>query len=379
MKNNLEKLISAFKYIIKMSSYARTMGLTLTPAPKARGRSRTRQPTPSAAPKRAPRRGIRLSGSLTRTVTRRGRPRKFVPPNVYPGPGGQSRLVHSKSNPDKLSKHIFKQFIGKNTTSDQSASFSQSTIGRQATATVAELFTLQDFQQMKNQVLPVEPSNPENDITINNTSAKSAKFFIRKAYSVLHLKNQSNISQKCVILDILCKRDAPNYSAATNVETPLSAWLQGVYADLNQSGLANQQIVGNWPTMSDEFNRYYKIIKKTKLHMEPGFFHEHRIKYNVNKVFNSSTVDNLTNKNVKGWTLTTMIIHYGTLANDTVTNAVTYAPAKIDFAISKSYVYQYMLNNYNTLKQNTTHITTVPNALEHIGDADKVTQPVNNV
>lgn len=365
-----------------MSTYVKYNPYAAKSAPLRRGPTNRLRPKkiPKVTPKVTPRLVPNRNNNNALTILKR-QIQKAMQPAIYPGPGGQSGLKYSKPNPDKVSKHIFKQFIGKNTTSDQVAGFTASTTGRQATAIVGELFTLADFQQMKNQVLPVDATDPDNDITINNTSAKSAKFFIRKAYSVLHLKNQSNISQKCVILDIMCKRDAPNYNAATNVENPLAAWLQGAYHDINATGQANQQIVGNWPTMSDEFNKYYKILNKpVKIHMEPGQFHEHRIKYRVDKLFNSVTVDNLLGKNIKGWTLTTMIIHYGTLANDTVNNnQVTYAPAKIDYAISKSYVYQYMLNNYNTLKQNTTHITTVTNALEHMGDNDKATQPVNSV
>lgn len=259
----------------------------------------------------------------------------------------------------RLDKSIFKRLVGRQMWQDQDIGNTTCTLGRQATTLVASTLSPGVLKTIK-------------DVITGTTTAKTAQMYLDSARTIVYLRNQSNMQLKCRVYDILARRDP----VGSGIDTPIEAWAKGI-TDL--SGSDNTTYIGSHPTQSEEFRKFYKILKTTVLDMPPGYYHEHIIKAKINKIINTTVMDNFSLNGLGGYTIFTVIVFYGTLVNDTSNdNLISFGSGKIDYAYLRTLKYGYLEKNTGTATYTGTQFLTTGLTPEFMGDSGMADQSVVN-
>lgn len=166
------------------------------------------------------------------------------------------------------------------------------------------------------------------------------KIYFGECVSRLHMKNQTNHVACVVLYDIVPKKT----SDGTSQDTPNESWVAGV----SQQGMADYvNYPGNSPYESKEFTSRFKVVKSTRLYLEPGEQHEHVFVRRINKVFNSIYFDSMNanaGESVKYLSGFTMAVIYGSIGHSStdVSTTVSYMPVRIDWIHHVTAQYQYV-------------------------------------
>nr|QXN75618.1 MAG: capsid protein [Virus sp.] len=201
-------------------------------------------------------------------------------------------------------------------------------------------------------------TNLEADLpTEMKPGANDMKIWFGRVVQRLHMKNQTNHVACVVLYDII-----PSFSSvSTAVDTPAEAWVKGV---TDQGFASYATYPGNSPYESKEFKKYFKVVKTTRLYLEPGEQHEHVFTRSINKVFSSSLFDN-TNANageaVYGMSGYIMASAYGSIGHSATDAAasVSYMPVRIDWIHHTTVQCQYSGVALKKTAVGTNNITTV--------------------
>jgi len=155
------------------------------------------------------------------------------------------------------------------------------------------------------------------------------KIYFGEIVSRLHLKNQTNHVACVVVYNIIPRRTSDGVAN----DIPSEAWISGV----TMQGLASYATYpGNSPYESKEFTKRFKVVKSTRLYMEPGEQHEHVFVRRVNRVYSSTLWDSASlnvGETIAGLTGYTMVVAYGSIghASTDLENTVSYMPVRIDW------------------------------------------------
>lgn len=316
-------------------NFAPLMGFTQLPAPPRRrpGRSQTRRqpykgPTYMVTPAK-PRMGAAVRTGRSQTLTRTTTRKKQLQGKVVKS-GENSSVSYTNygkySQPTKtlavkLTGHAVREYLSSGTL-----------LGGQGIqgAFNSSLLGLSQLAQ-----LSIDANAGAIDNNQKNIFLKSAKFS-------LYFKNQSNVMSKVTLYDIITA-DQPIDSA---LGSPVNAWNKG-YTDM---GVTNQYLsIGATPTASPEFKKYFRITKVTRVPLEPGQEHEHKVSKNMNWSVPSTRFENTTSTAIKGLTYWCLVVWQGSLAHESGTPAnVTFAPVRLDYVIRQKYSYCFLSNNKPT-------------------------------
>lgn len=259
----------------------------------------------------------------------------------------------------RLDKSIYKRLAGRQMWQDQNVGNATCTLGRQATTSVATTLSPGTLTAIK-------------DIINGSSTAKTVNMFLDSARTICYLRNQSNMQIKCRIFDVLCRRDP----VGSGVDTPIEAWAKGI-TDI--AGSDNTTYIGSHPTQSEEFRKFYRILKTTVLDMPPGYYHEHIVKCKLNKVLNTTVLDSMSLNALGGYTITTMIVFHGTLVNDTANDSlISFGSGKIDYAFLRTVKFGYLEKNTATATYSGTQFATTGLTPEFMGDTGMNDQLVVN-
>lgn len=319
------------------NSYAKLMGMTAVPIRRPR-RPGTRRYAPPAGPigQQALSGLSRLakkarSYTVTKRKTRRKRGGRF-------SSKGNSTSWYKKMYAHRLPKQVFRQLVGHQGWTDNLALQSVSTLGNQQIAQLS-IMTKTDLAAIKTAVQGV-------------SDAKTCKIFMKSYNSQITMRSGSNQPQKVRIYNLVCRRDTPG----TSLDTPIEAWTKGL-ADLSL-GLPNTALLTDifaHPKRSDEFRAYWKVAGVEDVELSPGDTHTHTVKIKMNKMLDTTVLDNNVGLSIAGWTHYIMIVHYGSLVNSNVDNTrITYAPVKLDLAIVETIRFAYLEKNtaaYNIINK----------------------------
>lgn len=317
-----------------------------------------RRPGVSGAPIRKGKlvQSTRLKGrgrTYTMTTRRKKYPRKGLPTDR----GLSFQLVPFKGQ--RLAYNVFKQFTGTQTENWQYATaFRSATYGRQLVCSgVTAMSAL-----YRTQLATIRDKVAGFAVT---GDPRSFKFFIRSARSVYHFTNNGLSPIKIKLFDIITKKQP----ARTACDDPLEAWKQGIQDDATgASGVPVQDkhlLVGQMPGQSDEFRTYFKVLRERVIDIGPGGWHEHFVKFPINRVLTSTQLDELTtasgSMSIPGWTYHCLAVAYCTrLVNDvtTSTGPPTYDKVYLDVINSTTIKYHYMQQNAPFFNSNTEVATT---------------------
>lgn len=359
MKNNLKKLFSAFKYIKMSYSYFPGKNYGVTPGSyRLRVPLRARPKRGPGAPRRLPKSSLDLrpqllalqkkSKSMTQTKTRRkvrrrGRIRAG-------GKEGTSYFVDVMKK-QRIPTAVYKSLIGHQGIADESHGYALSTTGQQE-AILLPIMLRADLAAIK------------TIATGGVSTAKTAKIFMKSYVASLHLRNQTNQPCRLKIYDIVCKRD----TAGTSLDNPLECWSKGLQ-DLTGVSTDNYKIPGQVPNRSDEFRTWFKILNVTPVNLNGGDPWIHNINIKMNRMLDTTAVDNGQPTAIQGWTHYVMVVFIGSLSNSTTDNTqVTFCPVKLDYLWTQTIKFAYVEKNTATYTITNRPLTTVTGTLEAMAD-----------
>ena len=167
--------------------------------------------------------------------------------------------------------------------------------------------------------LPAEFKPGNNDL----------KVLFGEVVSRLHMKNQTNHVACVVMYDIIPIRQ----SDTTSLDSPFECWVVGC----NMQGFNDYHVYpGNSPYESKEFTKRFKVVKSTRLYMEPGEQHEHVFVRRLHSVHSSTKWDSMSanaGETVLGLTGYTMVVAYGSIghASTDLATSVSYMPVRLDW------------------------------------------------
>lgn len=277
-------------------------------------------------------RGIKMAkkASATKTITKR---KKLVlPAPVAKGEGKETKFELSyppsayvknmkKTNAPNHVIHNFRFLLNWNA-------------GRQNAAN----FTYFDRNQFNNILAQL----PVSDISGN----LNRRFLLDKFQSEVTFSNSTNASCYVHIYDIMVKQDMDNDDVLSGLASPTTSWNSGEIQQGNPDGLS---VIGTDPKKIDLFKQHYKILQHTKHFMGPGDVHKHHSNINYNRVINESRVVN--SILYGGYTLCTMIVAYGTPANDdAVPPVVSTTAGALSMTFTNKYIFRYSLDNQQNSK-----------------------------
>lgn len=165
----------------------------------------------------------------------------------------------------------------------------------------------------------------------------SLRLFLKSGKVTCTLRNQTNTNAHVKLYDIVCKRDPPS----TGFDTPREAWNKGL---TDYAGIPNlYDVVGQTPFRSPEFNHYFRVVKVTNLHMEPGMEHVHTVRHHYNKLYSTVRTQNAAGVSVAGFTRFIMPVFYGTLVHESATpGTVTTSAITLDCMIRREYSFGFL-------------------------------------
>lgn len=179
-----------------------------------------------------------------------------------------------------------------------------------------------------------------------NDVKKTTRFVVESVKAQMQFTNQDNGPVNIRIFDIVSKRDH-NYS-------PQEAFRAGL---ANQSATAFTLATmppGVLPTMSLEFNNYFKVKGTKTITLEQGKTHLHNITLQPNRVVNAELLKQ-SNLNIAGLTHWVLFVVTGCVVNS-VTNPdteVSVGAAAVDVSLIKTMRYTFCQDNTSNFFVNT--------------------------
>jgi len=305
-------------------SYAKTMGM------RPMRFKRVRRPVPykkniyRGAPRQSGRSRTDLRSGRSYTITKTQKKKRRNGTVSKTGENTSSSYTSHSNKWSKVPGTLFKKLLGRQTFQTNVSGTRTSKYGRQDELSQSSI-NLSNLEYMAAQA---------NGGTV---TAENVKIFMGSVKTKYHFRNQSNDAGVMLIYDLTCKRTPPD----SNFDTPREVWQKGLI-DLGNDTL-QWETVGQIPTTSPEFKRYFSISKVTRVPMEAGQMHEHTTMQRVNKVVESVRWQNTTSVSHSGLTNWCMVIYRGGICHESATNAnVTFSPMKLDYIKDVTFDFAYM-------------------------------------
>lgn len=189
----------------------------------------------------------------------------------------------------------------------------------------------------------------ENILATNNGSAK---ILVHEMSMEATFTNTSNVGVWLTIYDTT-NRFKTVLSSTFGVGAA-NTWLEGIAEE--DGGVQNYLSVGQTPFMSHAFCTNYKILKSTKVYINPGHIHKHTMKIMINKTLSADELSTapltggtgiLTTFNALPlWTYWPMIAFYGSPIHSLASPTTVSVPAvQLDCVWVKKYKFSYYQNN----------------------------------
>jgi len=268
--------------------------------------------------------------SATRASKRKGRSSKMM--NIG---SGATKSYTSKYN--KAPRYLSRQMQNENKQYRVEDVLTRltATVGRQSINTVMYLCNQSDLQNQ----FSAAGSNPTGRWLINNCSA----------YIEMH--NQANVGAKIWIYDVMCKQDG---AVAPNTD-----WVTGFETD-EGGAVGSATYPFATPNQSVQFKKNWKIHKVTRVELDAGSSHVHKVSYSVNKVMSKDRYEKVAANGVyAGYTMATMVVTLGSLDND------QQAKTQVSYGLTAVNIYVKRIHRFSFSAQNVTQVnasTTLPTA-----------------
>lgn len=300
----------------------------------------------------APRRRIRprTGPSFTRTKTRRQKRGTRIATHGDNASSSFTRIGGSRMS--RFLRMLMRKIIQKQTVVANSAANVTCGYGAQALLGITVL--------SKSTLITMETAGA------GAATTNSVRLFLYGAKHTLTMRNQSNTNARCVLYDIVTRRDPPS----TGLDTPGEAWAAGM-TDYGATGAAS--VVGQTPFRSPEFSRLFSVKKVTTFHLEPGMTHEHIVQHKYNKLMSSVRFQNVAGTAAAGLTRQTLLVFYGTLAHESAAaSTVTTSPITLDYMSRVEYTYGFIEKTTPSyaVTDNLVKTLTDPDAMLESGDVD---------
>lgn len=188
-----------------------------------------------------------------------------------------------------------------------------------------------------------------NFTNLGNSAGRLVRCMVRKSMFNMLITNQTDGYCMVTLYDIVCKTDCDASplicidqglrNAHDNVAFPTSGAAPATVGVNVASDYLKME-----PTQSPLFNRYYTILKRRSLLMNPGMVFSHTFTNAVNRTIDGTLFEN-TQIYKRGWFFGTLVRLHGMPAN-TADGAVTsIAPAKLAVVYTKRFKYQWLFSN----------------------------------
>lgn len=161
--------------------------------------------------------------------------------------------------------------------------------------------------------------------------------FLESFNGEINMVNASSTNSVVTLYDIICKSDC---SSSGKNSSPGVAWSYGV--DQEGGSSTDYKVIGSVPTDSYMFNKYYKVVQKTRVSMAPGQMHRHQVTFRPQKKVQGFWVD-ASPYGLANTTCWTLIVHHGSPAHDSTTNtSVTIDVSSLDIVRKYTYAYKFL-------------------------------------
>lgn len=185
------------------------------------------------------------------------------------------------------------------------------------------------------------------NIGASGTGQDTTRMVIKSFKFKTAITNQSNANCMLTLYDVEYRRDSYN----GDFVAPDTAWNLGMVREETGGDLPGYKNVGATPFMSGDFCRLYKVVKVTKVYLDPGKSHIHYYKKIANKMCNNGMCDDSQPTiGVRGFSHGTMVVAQGMPVNDGTTDTlIAYGSGAIDIVTEKEYEQcypQYGLKRY---------------------------------
>lgn len=259
--------------------------------PGAKRRART-----AAGRSVAKRQRVRYGRSMTRTKTRE---RTYRAPNL----GGISHSTTMIIRKPRYPRAIKLQ--SEPTTYNENDSLVITTTGGMGQQAVGKCINDASYQTLsgdhlgdlfnRSQLFEVAGTSPGNALTATQNSFKLIVDNVTTKYTITNFNGTPAIID---VYDVIAKQ---NSTSLTEMD-PLDTWLLGLTSQRGTNVPANQpnlQTVGLVPTVSYNFNRYWKIVKRCHVELGPGEHHDHVVVHSPNRLIDLEMIQSKTSGDVQ--------------------------------------------------------------------------------
>jgi len=212
------------------------------------------------------------------------------------------------------------------------------------------------------------------NIGASGTGQDTTRMIVKNMKMKWNLTNQSNANCIITLYDIEYRNDAN----VGDFGTPILAWANGIARAEeggDAPGIAN---VGSTPFMSSDFCRNYRVVKVTKIYLDPGKSHVHFIRIASNKMLNNGMTDPSAQPVAyRGFSHGLMAVFQGLPVNDGTTDTlIAMGSGAVDIVEEREYQQAYpqygLKRYYNDNNQGT--ITTEKFVGDETGDVETYTE-----
>lgn len=174
-----------------------------------------------------------------------------------------------------------------------------------------------------------------NGAASGNDTKKTTRFILENMKAEYRMINQDNAPLQVTIYDLVAKRDH-NLS-------PQTCFTDGLADQAATAFTTSTLPPGVSPTMSVQFNNYFKVLKSKRMVLEQGKYHTHSITLAPNRIFNSEIMKEA-NLNIAGITHWVLVVVNGYIVNGVTapTTDVSFGSAKLDIGITKTTKYSFI-------------------------------------
>lgn len=186
------------------------------------------------------------------------------------------------------------------------------------------------------------------NIGASATGQDTTRMVVKNYRLKTSITNQSNANCMITLYDIEYKSDT---FANVDWVTPLGAWTTGLARQETGGDSPGITNVGSTPFQSSDFCRHYKVVKVTKLYLDPGKSHMHYYNKRCNKMLNNGINDDTVQQyGIRGFSHSQLLVCQGMPVNDGTTDTnIAFGSGAVDVITEKVYEQcypQYGLKRY---------------------------------
>jgi len=179
-----------------------------------------------------------------------------------------------------------------------------------------------------------------SNIGASATGQDTTRMVVKSMIHKITITNQSNANAVITLYNVGWRQDTYNGDFAS----PLLAWQTGIAREEESGDSPSELNVGSTPFESSDFCRVYKVLKVTKLYLDPGKSHVHTSRHMCNKMLNNGMTDGTTSQIVgfNRFTQGVMTVCQGMPINDGTTDTlIAYGSGAVDVIEERKYEQAY--------------------------------------